>query len=377
MGLFGKKKSDSSGLIGVDIGAGGIKCVELTPESGRLRLHTYGFSEEKNPGANNESLLENPKRAAGVLTEIIKKAGIKSGVANASLRSHEVFHAIITVPQPRSEKEDIKPMIETQVKKVLPQPINEMILDSTVIDTDLMPKSRKDKKEAKKDGEKKKEKPLTAHERKHIRVLVSGAPKKMVQGYIETFKIAKIDLIALETEAFALIRSLIGKDKSRIMIVDIGYNRTNITIVHDGIPFLHRSIQAGGVDMTNAISQQMGIDMHEAEQTKRDFAMAEESDEVPAVFQKAMQPILHELKYSLQLYAQQDFHVHQNVEKIIITGGSAALPQIRPFLSGELNMNVYLGNPWARIGIPEGIEPVLQENGPRFSVAIGLAMKKH
>ena len=382
MGLFAKKTSAAPGLIGVDIGTGGMKCVELVPESGKLRLRTYGFSEEKNPALDDAPLLSDPKRAAAVLSAIIKKSGMKTRRANASLQSHEVFHAIITIPQPRTAKEDIKPMIETQVKKVLPQPIDEMILDSTVIDQDLMPKAPKKDHDKKGDeaGEKKKGDAVSAsemvHDRKHVRVLVSGAPKTIVQSYVDTFKIAKIDLASLETEAFALIRSLIGNDKSRIMIVDIGFNRTNISIVHQGVPFLHRSVRAGGSNMTKMISEKMGVSLEEAEQTKRDFAVLENGDEVPEVFAKAMQPILHEITYSLQLYAQQDFHVHQMVEKIVLTGGSATLPQIRPFLSQALDINVYLGNPWARVGVPSGMDAVLAENGARFSVAIGLGMKK-
>ncbi|KKQ55012.1 MAG: hypothetical protein US74_C0045G0015, partial [Parcubacteria group bacterium GW2011_GWA2_38_13] len=41
-----------------------------------------------------------------------------------------------------------------------------------------------------------------------------------------------------------------------------------------------------------------------------------------------------------------------------------------------LNMRVYLGDPWARVIYPEELKPALAEVGPRFSVAIGLAMKE-
>lgn len=45
------------------------------------------------------------------------------------------------------------------------------------------------------------------------------------------------------------------------------------------------------------------------------------------------------------------------------------------FLSGKLNVNVYIGDPWARVTVPEALRPVLDEIGPRFAVAIGLAMR--
>lgn len=385
MALFGKKEAPTPGLIGIDLGAGGMKAVELIPEKGRLRLGTYGYSTQKSPDPNAPALLDDPKRAADILKRIMKDSGMKSTRANASLPSHSIFHAIITIPQPKSAKEDIKPMIEQQVAKLTPKPISEMILDSTVIDKDLMPIKadlQKGKKAKVKNGDDKTaatavdNAAMVASDKKHVRILVSGAPKDMVQKYVEIFKLAKLQLVALETEAFALIRSLIGKDKARVMVVDIGYERTNITIVDGGIPYLHRSIKAGGVTVTEAIAKQMGISMAEAEQTKVDMAAAGSAAQLPPVLKEAMMPILHEVKYALELYGQQGFHANDAVEKIIVTGGSANLPQIDPFLTDALNINVYLGDPWARVATPPGLRPVLDEIGPRFSVAVGLAMKE-
>ena len=383
MALFGKKESEPTGLIGVDLGGGGFKVVELTPEKGRLRLGSYGYSEMKKDSGSEPPLFDDPKKAARVLSRIIKEADIKSTRVNASLPSHSVFHAIITVPQPKDEKEDWKPLIENQVKKLLPMPLEEMILDTTIIDKHLMPKKEeaKGEKQAKlesgslKQGEQIKAENTAKTTRQNVRVLVSGAPRELVGKYVEIFKSSGLQLTSLETEAFALIRSLIGKDKARIMIVDVGYERTNITIVADGLPFLHRSIKAGGAMVTTMMSKQMGIGYAEAEQVKRDLAL-DGGAALPPVLKEAMMPILHEVKYSLGLYATQEFNDHQQIEKIIVTGGSGRLPQLDRFLKEELNINVYLGDPWARIAVPGGLRPVLDEIGPRFAVAIGLAMKE-
>ncbi len=386
MSLFGKKQEVAPGLIGVDLGAVGVKVVELLPDKGRLKLATYGYSELASGVVLDKPLIDDPKKAADILTRIMKEAGMKATRANASLPSNAIFHAIITIPQPRSSKEDLKPMIEAQVKKLLPRPLEEMILDSTVIDKDLLPKPKSDEK-GKKD-----EKPDMAkteaagaadkvdnaeemsEERKHIRVLISGAPKDLVAKYIAIFKEAKIELVALETEAFALIRSLIGNDKARIMIVDIGHERTNISIVDGGIPFLHRSVKVGGGAVTKVIAKQMNVSDAEAEQMKYDLSVTAASGELPPVLKEAMMPIVHEVKYSLDLYGQQQVG-GSSIEKIILTGGSASLPQIDRVLTEALNTNVYIGDPWARLATYPDLKPVLDEIGPRFAVAVGLAMK--
>lgn len=378
MGLFSKKETAPQGIIGIDIGSGGIKMVELAVQKGRAKLLTYGHAERK--VHTDGPLIDQPHKTVQLIQEIMKRSGMKSASVNVSLPSQSVFHAIVTIPQPKSKKDDIKPLIEAQIKKLLPRPIDEMILDSIIIDKHLMPKDEPEKlKEESKKGkaqEIKTEEILHEKERKHIRVLVSGAPKDLVQKYVDIFRLAKLKLTSLETEAFALIRSLVGKDLSRIMIVDIGYERTNITIVHHGIPFLHRSIKAGGSNVTQAIAKQMSISPGQAEQVKFDLAVSAQKDQkMPAIIREAVMPILHEIKYAIELFDQQDFHEHSTVDKIILTGGSAHLPFLDPFLTEVLNINVYLGNPWARIAAPEGSQAVLEEIGPRMSVATGLAMK--
>lgn len=373
MKLFSRKDSNEQGMIGVDIGAGGIKMVELAPFKGKVKLLTYAHAQKTSH--TDGSLLDQPHKCAELILQVIKDAGMKSSKANAALPSQAVFHAIVTIPQPKSKNDNLKPLIEAQVKKLLPRPIEEMILDSTVIDKHLLPKDEL-KQDTKDKHEKVAQDILEKKEQKHIRVLVSGAPKDLVQKYVDVFKLAKLELVSLETEAFALVRSLVGKDPSRIMIVDIGYERTNINIIQHGIPFLHRSIKAGGINVTQAIAKQMSISPEQAEQVKFDLAIsAQKEQQMPAIIRESMMPILHEIKYALELYGQQDFHEYSNVEKIILTGGSAHLPYLDPFLTEALNMNVYLGNPWARVATPEGSQEMLSEIGPRMSVALGLAMK--
>jgi len=83
--------------------------------------------------------------------------------------------------------------------------------------------------------------------------------------------------------------------------------------------------------------------------------------------------IIDEIKYSMNLFKSQG---KENIEKVILTGGSSLLANLPNYLSNTLSMKVFLGDPWARVMYPEELKPALQEIGPRFSVAIGLAMKE-
>jgi type IV pilus assembly protein PilM len=369
MPLFGGPTKKS--FLGVDIGAGGIKLVEMTAEKGRSRLMTYGYSQRKLAEAT-KSFLDNPKTAADLLSKVIKQADVKTNRVVSALPSSKVFSAIISVPRVKDEKE-LKPLIEAQARKLVPLPFEEMILDSKLID-DLEEKKpekkedKKDKKDKKKDDPKK--------PKGNVRVLVTGAAKTLVQKYVEMFKLAKLELVALETESFALIRSLIGKDKSPILIIDIGTIRTNLIVVEKGIPFLTRSVNIGGSIVTKKIAEQMGMEEEQAEQLKYDLAAQHKSGDVLPVVEQSMQPILNEISYTFEQYARMDTTEMTKVEKIILTGGSAHLPGMVKFIADKTGLNTYAGDPWARVSYPEDMRPVLDEIGPRMAVGIGMAMRE-
>jgi type IV pilus assembly protein PilM len=367
MALFGGKKSDS--YLGVDIGASGLKVVELSSNKGRATLMTYGYSE-RDIEKMTVSPLEDTKATGKLLARVCKEAGCEAKKAMTALPSSNVFSTIVSVPA-KKKKEDMQPQIDRQVGKLTPLPLSEMVTYSTFIDDPEQAVKEKAEPDEGRPGRKK----------SHVRVLVTGASKSLVQKYVEIFNYADLELEAVDTESFALIRSLIGKDKSPIMLVDIGASRTNIVVVEMGIPFLSRSINVGGNMITKRIMNQMNIERKQAERTKQDFGtlMGDDAETavggMPKVFEPAMNSIVQEIEYGLELYAKMDKTIQTSVEKIIVTGGTSHIPHVPDYFAESLNMNVYRGDPWARVVHPKQLSPVLNEIGPRMSVSIGLAMR--
>lgn len=372
MALFGKKQeAPSTGLLGVDIGTSGIKIVELMPEGGKIRLVTYGYADVAPDRDASVLSLDDAKHVADIIRQIVKTSGMKSAKAVAALPASQVFHAIIRIPTPKTAKEDIRPAVEAQAAKLLPLPIAEMIIDSHIIDKDQLPK---DEVSGAKKGEQKGEEPKSEEQAaKTVRVQVTAAPKALVEKYIAIFRAAKIELTSLETEVFALMRSLIGKDNAKTMIVDVGGDRTNIVIAERGVPYLTRGIKSGGSAVTSAFSTTMSIGIPEAEAMKKDLSLAE-GDAMPPVLASAIKPLLHEARYALDVNMQEETVPHP-VNKVILTGGSASLVGLDAAMTNALNVNVYIGDPWARIATPPASRAILDEVGSRFAVAIGLAMR--
>jgi type IV pilus assembly protein PilM len=162
------------------------------------------------------------------------------------------------------------------------------------------------------------------------------------------------------------------------MVVDIGSLRTNIVIVEKGIPFVTRSISTGGAAITQTIGKTLGIPLEQAESMKRDIksmqAFAPAGDLSP-ILTILLKPILDEIKYSFNQYQSQEGAGQRRIEKIILTGGSSLLPRLPEFLTQQMGVNTYLGNPWARVVYPPDLRPIIDEMGPRYAVCIGCAMR--
>lgn len=364
MGLFSKKEER---YLGIDIGAGGVKLVELLFEHGAYKLMTYG-STSRLADKVDTALTEEPKEAVRHIRELVKEAGVKADRVIASLPVHSVFSSIIAIPKVKDPAET-RALVERQAAKLMPLPVDQMVIDFQVLDS----KPRQAKKSQADLAATKQAKTTTSTiADENVRVLITGAEKKMVQTYTQIFQDSGLDLASLETEPFALIRSLIGNDKSPIMILDVGAFRTNMTIVEHGIPFLNRSIKVGGAMVTRQIAKQMGLSIQEAEQMKQDLHT--ENGEVPKAVVDLFDPIVNEIAYAMELFAKSELSDKDRVEKVILTGGSALLLGLDTFLTEKLNVRTFVGDPWARIQVNEAMRPVLEEIGPRFAVALGLAL---
>ncbi len=374
MSLFSSHPS----YLGVDIGTASVKVVELLNENGRPRLLTYGFAEEPLDIIHDSSEATLGK-VASILVKICSEAKVSTKKTVAALPSFSVFSSIISLPN--MNKKDIPQAVYWQAKKFVPLPLEEMTLDWKLLDkeikiNDLKNPLPKNVNAAENTSQKEKGalEAVSNNKQDNLKVLIAAAPKKLVFKYVEIFKKAGFELLSLETENFAMERSMVGGDKNPVMIVDIGDLTSDISIVENSIPLLARSVDVGGKLITETIVNSLHVDQKRAEQFKRDIGFLPGEGNLPKVIEKVVAPIINEIKYCFDLYASSQSN--QRIEKIILTGGSSFLPNIDKYLSDLLNIKVFIGDPWARIIYPLELKSTLSELATRFSVAVGLAMRE-
>lgn len=377
---FGKPQS----YLGVDLGAGGVKLVELRNEKKRPVLFTYGFTRASNDihqllFKQESSLPENttfkPVDATAVAAPVVKvdqeriaeyaamikavckEAKTQSKVAVASLPVSSVFHAIVTLPIVKREEFDR--ILKAEIKKLLPYPLEEMVIDSQILPSP--PESR------------------------NQRVLVNAVPRAIVVFYTKVFQQAGLTLDSLEPESIALARSLVGRDTATGVLVDIGAERTNFFIVDQAVPVTHHSIERGGDKMNAIVAAGLGIPVdYTSEQMKHDvfsYLLAHPNEtpigkaQFTEMFYSIIDPILKEIDYSLELYLRQTANLNKRPEKVVLTGGSAIMPFLAEAIAEKFKIKCFIGDPWGRVVYQDSLRPILQSVGPRMSVAIGLALR--
>ncbi|HRH23493.1 MAG TPA: pilus assembly protein PilM [Candidatus Magasanikbacteria bacterium] len=376
MGLLSKQES----FIGVDIGAHGIKLVELKKNKTRPQLWTYGIldkeldvhipqatlnsaykkapmpgpMDQKSSALAPESVRDfilNESRIgvyADLLKALVKEARVEGKRVTSSLPVSYVFHAVLNLPN--IEEKELPRIVEAEISKMISREASEMQIVYQKVPA--------------KEGSKK----------NYTTLLVTAAPKALVAFYTAIFDKAGLELQELETEAFALARSLVGKDAAVSMIVDIGAERTNFFIIEDGLPMTHRSLHLGGNTIDEILAEHLGVDRTLVGQIKKDVSSV--GGKIPYdSFMPFLDPLAKEIQYSFDLYLQQSGNEGKIPEKIILSGGGALFAPISTYLSETFPMKVFVGDPWARVIYQSGLKPVLRDIGSRMAVSIGLALR--
>jgi len=263
--------SKPKSVLGVDIGAGGIKIVELHKTKNRPVLFTYGLAagrrdvhelvkavsqqrggelglktgvEAKKTQVTNQIFTpEKVVEYAAVLKAVCQKSKITAKNAVVSLPVSAVFHAVVNLPPVK--KNEFETILKAKVKKLLPRPIEEMTLDYQIL-------------------------PAVGEE-KSQRVLINAVAREVVVFYTQIFQKAGIVLEALEPESTALERALIGRDQSVAMIVDVGAEHTNFFIIDGGVAITHNSVEIGGDRLDQLLSSALGIDPNLVGRVKQDW----------------------------------------------------------------------------------------------------------
>lgn len=335
--------------FGLDIGSTTIKAVLLSAEKDGYLLSAAGSVPTPEKGMLSDSPIDQETMAKAIRT-LVAEAKITSKFVNVSMPENRVYTKVIEMPV-LSDKE-LTTAIYWEAEQSIPVPLNEITFDYTVL-----------------------RRPEKTGEEAHMQVLLVGAPTQIIDKYTKILTLSGLTVVSIETELLSTIRALSSINFPTSIIVNIGASGTSLAIVKEGIIVFTYFVPIGGVAITRAIASDFQFEISQAEQYKQTYGYS--STEFEGKIGKSILPILNsiltEVKKAISFYAEK-YQKDAPINQIILSGGTAKLPGINAFFAQNTGIETTLGNPWKVVGsqqIPED----LQQNGPQYCVAIGLAMK--
>jgi type IV pilus assembly protein PilM len=340
MGLFVKDTE----FFGLDIGSTAIRLVQLRRGGVHPALVAYGALPVPANLATSDSKIDQDK-IAELIKQLLRENRVSLKNVVVGLPASKVFTTVITTP--KLDNAQLTKAIRYQAEQYIPMAIDQVKLDWAVVDQS-------------KDG-------------KQLEVLLVAAPNAVVDKYVSILEKAGLEPLALEANAMAASRALVPSGNLAVAMVDFGALDSDVTITLNNAPRLVRSVPVGGTTFVRSVAQNLGLDEVQANQFTYKFGLTQSKLE-GQVF-KAIKPTLDSLVSEIEKSTKYFVGRYPEVklEKLVVTGAAASLPELGPFLANSTGLPVEFGNAWVNVSYPSGLQDKLMGLSSEYAVAVGLA----
>lgn len=337
-------------VVGLDIGTRTLRAAEIAKDSKKgafvlqkaLNCDFCRTDDIKGTGEN--------------LKRFVSDAGFSTKDVCLAIPESQVFSAILNVPF-RTEKE-INNYLEVQGTKIFPRPLDQLIYSFEILGPNEMNEIETD-----------------------VSVVASG--KEYVDRLFSLANAAGLRVLAVESEAYAIVRSLIrGRQmdpREGVLVVNIGFNDSDMMVVRNGCVRFSRNTTLGGAAFNKAIAQNLGISEDQADQYRSRYGLDDALLEGKVI--NAMRPVaetlISEIKRTMNYYISRNVYVE--FRKVIYSGGSAVMPGLMAYSAENLGIEVELANPFIGLTFSPKLDRIQEQLinlGPVYTVPIGLALKE-
>lgn len=333
-------------IVGIDIGTGSIKVVQLKKNGMLTRLIGYGqMTVPENYII--EGIIAEPEKLAE-LTKKFFETGVWGKITAkrvcTSLPEAKIFTRTITLPHMND-----KAMTEAviwEASQTIPMAMSDLYLDYQVIGSSL-------------------------DDPKNDEIIYAAAPKAIVDSYLQFFNILGFEIEGIETSLTAIIRAAVSKKlvKEAVLVIDIGGTTTNLA-VFDRVIRVTGSTLIGGDHITYRVAQALGIDEKEAEKIKKQKST--DKEKLRQAVDVEVTEITKEATKMINFYEEKNKRANP-VSRVIFCGGSASLDTLGDIFKEKLGITAEVGNPWANISVYP-LKSVPKEEAPAYTNAVGLAL---
>ncbi|GAB4276171.1 MAG: type IV pilus assembly protein PilM [Candidatus Rifleibacteriota bacterium] len=359
MGLFTFGTSNTA--VGIDIGTSAVKLVQLKKTPSGPELINYGIMPLPSE-AMVEGSVGDPQQVSAVIKELLKSRKIKPERSFASISGQNVIMRFTKLPI--MSPEELEQTVRIEAEQYVPYAIDEVSITHAVLNT---------VDEDDEGGGK-------------YSILLVVAQKDLVNSYTDVLKAAGITPEIIDVDTIAAINALENSYMQTassqeggevVAIIDAGARTTNISVLKAGILMFTRNIPIAGNNITEMIKEVMKQEFDQAESIKIEEAEVGMGDtganEISEVVKTTVEELASEIRRSFDYFKAQSRE--PLIHRIILSGGSSNLRNFNTYLSNELGVDVYMGNPLEGIAVTAPDPDELYDNLQQFTVAIGLALR--
>ncbi|HLY23271.1 MAG TPA: type IV pilus assembly protein PilM [bacterium] len=342
-----------NGAVGVDIGSAAIKVVELSGDGradGGGTVVRAAASAPTPPGAIEEGRIADVAAVGRALRDLVQGAGIKTRRAVAAVNGQVALMREVRMPQ--VSRDEIRQAARFEVERYLPYPIAEVTFDTVVVGENREGESGK------------------------VDVLVVAARTDVLRQHAAALQAAGLEPVVLEVEPLAVVRAVSPRAASEHVTacIHLGSSVTMILVAEGEVPRVIRTVAFGTAQLLEAAASRLGATGEAPEVLQARLAAVSAGDDVPGLreaIDDSLSSLVTEIRRSLEYYGGR--YRAAVPDRVVVTGGGAALPGITASLTSALDMPVELGDPFPALGgFPQ---TGAADAGPAYAVAAGLARR--
>jgi type IV pilus assembly protein PilM len=343
-------------LVGLDIGSGAIKLLQLKEAKGKYKVERFGVKPLPSETIVDGAIMSDLE-VVSTIKELVQEQRIKNKDVALSISGTSVIVKKISI-EPTSEA-DLENRIKFEAEQYIPFDINDVYLDFHILG-----------------GEEK----AAEGQAEMMAVLLVATKKDKLNDYANAVrgaglipKVVDVDAFAIENMYCVNYETLPGELTA---LVNIGASVMNINVLKGGISAFTRDCTIGGNRYNERIQQDLGLTPEDSESAKKGQLSGADEATLNAAIEAVDMEVATEIGRSFDYYRTTSSG--DDISRIVLCGGCALIKSLPARIAEQVGIETTVADPFKALDTsalkmsPEELAAV----APMAAVVVGLAIRQ-